>query len=79
MGQAQVGTVNQITTANIYSADLFLRYTFAGGVNEFAFRTVPVTELLAPSPKSDALLGMDILRLGILVTNGQTMTAIFCW
>jgi hypothetical protein len=78
-GQAQVGTVNEIRTANVYSADLFLRCTFAGKSSEFPFRNVAVTELIAPSPKNDALLGMDILRLGILVANGQTMTGTFCW
>jgi hypothetical protein len=78
-GQAQVGTINVVTTTNVYSADLFLRYVFAGGINEFAFRNLPVTQLIAPSANNDALLGMDILRLGIFVINGHTMTGTFCW
>jgi hypothetical protein len=74
-----VGTINYLTPVNIFSADLFIRYTANGNTYEHAFRDREIAEFLQPSSKNDALLGMDILRLGILVTNGQTMTATFCW
>lgn len=78
-GQVNVGTLHQIVIANVYSADLFVKCTFGANAIEYGFRDVPITEFAQPSPKNDALLGMDILRCGIFVTNGQTMLATFCW
>jgi hypothetical protein len=78
-GQVYVGTIDQMRTAKVYSADLFVRCTFAGNAIQYGFRDVPVTEFLQPTSKNDALFGMDILRFGIFVMNGQTMAATFCW
>ena len=77
--QTSVQSTTQAVTADVYVADLFIRWSLLGRVFEFPFRDRRLLQLIRPNPAFEALLGMDILGIGIFVVNGQTGSASFCW
>jgi hypothetical protein len=79
INQTTVGSTTQLVPANIYLADLFLRWNDRGQTLEFAFRDRPMTELVRATPANEALLGMDMLEFGTFSLNGENKTATFCW
>jgi hypothetical protein len=79
INQTTVGSTTQLVPANIYLADLFLRWNDRGQTLEFAFRDRPMTELLRSTPANEALLGMDMLECGTFSLNGESKMATFCW
>jgi hypothetical protein len=80
IGKTQVHNTSQIVSADIYLGDLIIRCGLPGNrVFEFPFRDRRFTELLQGGPNHNALLGMDILGLGVFTTNGLLASATFCW
>lgn len=74
-----VNSTTHSVVANVYLGDLVLRYTIFNNSYEFFFRDRPFTELIQNNPNYDALLGMDILGLGLFSVNDHTKLATFCW
>ena len=79
VSQGTINSTTQTVAVNIYLADLFLRYNLVGRTFEFAFRNRLISQLHLQNPDFEALLGMDLLGVGMLVVNGPTGTATFCW
>jgi hypothetical protein len=80
-----VGRSNAITPAGIaatnnYFGDIFIN-SMVSGITPYLwpFPDRGLVELLHQNPNFDALLGMDILRLGSFNLNGITKQGIFCW
>jgi hypothetical protein len=72
-----INTSNSNLIVNQYLGDLFLKCTFLRGNMEFRFSDHLFLELLQQNPNFDALLGTDILSLGVLVIDGNTKSATF--
>jgi hypothetical protein len=65
---------------NIYHGDLIV-HSLIGWSTPFdwTFPDRGIMEMVNPHPDFDALLGMDILSMGIFLTNGGLKQATFCW
>lgn len=79
ISKADTNTAASMVTANLYHGDLFLRPLIGIKPFEWKFTDRRILQLLHSSPDYDALLGMDILAMGIFVSNGSLRQATFCW
>jgi hypothetical protein len=83
-GLLVVGKTNVISTthtmpANVYLGDLFIRGSYLGAPMIMPLPDRQFIELIQSHPNFDALLGMDVFRLGTLVVNGHAGVATFAW
>jgi len=82
ISKTTVNSTTQAVPADVYLADLFLRWSHPwapGQVFEYPFRDRRMLELIRSTPANEALLGMDIMGIGTMYVNGQNGTATFCW
>jgi hypothetical protein len=79
ISQAAVQSTTQTVVVNVYLVDLFIRVPFGPTAFEWPFKDRPVMELLHASATHDALLGMDMLGMGMFNVNGLIRAATFCW
>jgi hypothetical protein len=79
VGKDSANNTSGVIAVNIYHGDLVLRPMMDGSQIEWRFDDRRFIELLHVHPEFDALLGMDILNEGLLVTNGLLKQATFCW
>jgi hypothetical protein len=68
-----------VIAVNIYHADVFLRPLIGGKPFEWLIPDRGILEMVNPNPNFEALLGMDVLGMGVFTTNGLTKQATFCW
>ena len=80
LGKGGARTPGGNTVVNIYHGDLLLR-SLIGWISPFEWRLSDrgLVEMVNQNPDFDALLGMDILNLGIFTTNGGLKQATFSW
>jgi hypothetical protein len=65
---------------NMYHGDLFLRSLVSWSTPfDWPFRDRAFLEMVQQNPNFDALLGMDILSMGVFTTNGGLRQASFSW
>lgn len=79
ISKGNVMTPTATTAVDIYLGDAVIRPIVGANPFEWRFISHRFMEMLNPNPNFDVLLGMDILNMGVLVTNGATRTATFCW
>ena len=78
VGKVPVASTMQTAAANVYLADVFIRFPIGTSFYDWQFADVSMLELLHPSPNFKALLGMDILNQGAFFINGGMKQATFC-
>jgi hypothetical protein len=76
-GSANTPGGNVIT--NIYHGDLVLKPLIGNSPFEWRFPDWQIIEMVSPNPAFDALLGMDLIRSGLLTINATIGVATFCW
>jgi hypothetical protein len=64
---------------NIYHGDLVLRQIIGSAPFEWRFSDRQIVEMVNPNAAFDALLGMDLIRLGLFTVNCAIGIATFCW
>lgn len=80
IGKATASTPGGNPAINIYYGDLFLRSLVSWqSPFEWPFRDRRFAEMVQKNPNFEALLGMDILSMGVFVTNGGNKQASFSW
>ena len=79
IGEREVTSITQATTVNVYLGTLWIRAAVEGVPFTWSFENRTFMEFGTASPDCDALLGMDILSLGLLAVNGPAKTTTFAW
>jgi hypothetical protein len=79
IGKQGVNSTTHSTVANVYLCDLFIKVPAGNSAFEYRFPDRQVMELLRQDNRFDALLGMDILSMGMFATNGPLKIATFSW
>ncbi len=79
VGKTSVISTTHTMAANVYLGDLFLRGSYLGAPMIIPLPDRQFIELIQSNPNFDALLGMDVFRLGTLVVNGHAGAATFAW
>jgi hypothetical protein len=80
IGIGQMTTASHTIPANLYFGTLWVR-GMVTGTTSFAWNFPARTfiELGLPGASHEALLGMDIISLGIMVVNGSEKKTTFAW
>ncbi len=65
---------------NMYHGDLYLRSLVSWATPfDWSFNDRAFAEMVHQNPNFDILLGMDILNMGVFITNGGLRQATFSW
>jgi hypothetical protein len=80
MGKSGVTTTAGNVAVNVYHGDMAIRSLINWATPfEWVFNDRGLLEMVHKNPAFDILLGMDILNLGMFVSNGGLKQASFCW
>jgi hypothetical protein len=79
VGIAPVTTPGGPVTNHVYHGDLILRPLIGGRAFEWRFGDCQITQMAHSNPAFEALLGMNILGIGLLAVDGIARSATFCW
>jgi len=79
ISKCPVNNTTHTTISNVYLCDLFIKLQSPGFSFDYRFADRRVIELTRYDTRFDALLGMDILSIGMFTINGPLKTASLCF
>lgn len=79
VSQQNVSTAGGDVTVNVYFGDVHVRWQAGGLMYFWTFANRPLGQLLNVGPSNRALVGMDLLTLGVFIVNGPNFDASFTW